>query len=515
MTGTGAGTLVTQCPQPSLGKPMLRRLSAAEFQQTLTAVFPEVAGKWQSSLPSDTVSAYGFNNDASAEVGNQTAQAIFDTATSLAVALTGTVLPTILPCSTSSPNAACATQFLTKYGKRLFRRPLTQAEQTQYLGFFTSALGISDFKTAIKWMTIGLIQSPNAVYRSEIGAQNAQGTYQLSPYEIATELAYTYTGGPPDDTMLSKADTNTVGDPVAWAKAQLATSAGKQALQQFFRGYLGYTGVVSIEKANIATFDTNKNDMVTETQDFITNILFPAQGPPGGLTALLTSPATYPSKALATYYALGSPMFPIPASDFAMVTRPMGQGVGLLAQGSFLSTHAAPDSSSPTQRGLFIFQHLLCETKHDPPKNVPPIGSPQPGVKTTRQRYEEHDSNGCTTGCHDLFDPIGYGFEHFDEGGKYRVNDNGLPIDTASYVPNPDGTKGAAFTSQEDLMQALTKMPVSYACFTAYLATYAYGTGESCLGASQVADFQAGKIGIADVFVGLASAPHFSSRTTQ
>ena len=140
---------------------------------------------------------------------------------------------------------------------------------------------------------------------------------------------------------------------------------------------------------------------------------------------------------------------------------------------------------------------------------------PQPGVMTTRQRYEQHDSSGCTTGCHNLFDPIGYGFEHFDEGGRYRQTENGLTIDSASYLPNPDGTKGASFSGEEALMQAIVNSPVSYQCFTAYLATYAYGTSEACLGSGQVADFQAGKVGIADLFAGLAGAPHFTSRTTQ
>jgi hypothetical protein len=492
-------------------------MTSTEFQQTLDAVFPEVSGQWQSSLPADSISAYGFNNDASAVVGDQFAQALLDTATSVATALTGTVLATILPCSATTADQTCATQFLTKYGKRLFHRPLTAAEQTRYLGFFTSAAASSNFKTALKWMTIGLIQSPSAVYRSEIGTPDAQGTYQLSPYEIATELAYTYTGSPPTDALLSQADSNSIGDPVAWAKSQLATASGQQAMQQFFQSYVGYTQVVAIEKANVAAFDSVRADMVTETQNFIKNVVFPAQGTAGGLESLLTSPTTYPSKALAAYYS-GDPMaspFPVPTSDFAPVARPAGEGVGLLAQGAFLATHAAPDSSSPTLRGLFVFQHLLCETKRNPPPNVPPVAMPQPGVITTRQRYEEHDSSGCTTGCHNLFDPIGFGFEHFDEGGRYRQTEHGLTIDTASYVPNADGSKGPSFSDEEELMQVLAKMPVSYQCFTAYLATYAYGSAESCLGSRQVADFQAGKIGIADLFAGLAGAPHFTSRTTQ
>ena len=148
---------------------MLRLLNNAEFTRTVSDIFPEVTGKWTSSLPAENVSAYGFDNDGNAIVGPQLASAILDTATSLAGALTGDPLANVLPCSTSSANHACAETFLGKYGRRLFRRKLTSDESTRYLTFFDAALAKSDFKTALKWMTIGLIQSPNALYRSEIG----------------------------------------------------------------------------------------------------------------------------------------------------------------------------------------------------------------------------------------------------------------------------------------------------------------------------------------------------------
>ena len=48
-----------------------------------------------------------------------------------------------------------------------------------------------------------------------------------------------------------------------------------------------------------------------------------------------------------------------------------------------------------------------------------------------------------------------------------------------------------------------------------YLATYAFGTGEACLGASNVAAMQSGTLGIADEFARLAAEPHFTQRSSQ
>ena len=93
---------------------------------------------------------------------------------------------------------------------------------------------------------------------------------------------------------------------------------------------------------------------------------------------------------------------------------------------------------------------------------------------------------------------------------------SGLAINSASDVPNPDG-KDSYFTfkGEEDLVQGLAKQEICYQCFAAYLTTYAFGTGESCLGSGQVADFYAGSVGIADLFAGLSTAPHFTTRSAQ
>jgi hypothetical protein len=482
--------------------------------------FPSLSTLWQSSLPADVISPYGFDNDSAQVVGPQYAQNLLDSATSLATAITTMVTAPTLTCLTGTIDATCAKQFIDKYGKRLFHRTLTSDEETRYVTFFTNSVAKADPKLALKWTIIGLIQSPNTVYRSEIGTLASDGTRHLSPTEIAAELAYTYTGKPPADALIAAAESTGVPNTVAWAKAALQTAAGQQAMQHFFEGYVAYTQVLAIEKANIPTFDSVKQDMVAETRNFVANVVLkPKSGTTGGLSDLLTSPTTYISSGLATYYGSfnGGAAFPTPASD-GSVQRPAGEGIGILAQGSFLATNAGPDSSSPTHRGLFVFQRLLCETKHNPPPNVPPVAMPNPGVVTTRQRYEDHDKSGCTTGCHNLFDPIGFGFENFDEGGRFRSYEGtkapGLPVNADSNVPNPSGMGNMFhFHDQEELVQGLAKQETVYQCFAAYLATYAFGTGESCLGSAQVPDFYANKIGIAELFANLAAAPHFTTRS--
>lgn len=504
---TAAVPLSLSCTQPGVGKPVLRLLTRAQFANTVNDIFPQIANMWGNTLPADPVSAYGFDNDSGAVVGPQLAQGMLDTASAVGDAVTGSAFASILPCSASSADHACADQFVTQYGRRLFRRALTPAEHDRYLSFFDSALSKSSFKSAIKWLTVGLIQSPYAVYRSEIGTP-ANGNRQLDAHELATELAYTFTDSTPSEALLTQADSGTPLDTTAIAKSLLATPAGKAALRGFFESYLDFPRVASVDRAGISQWGAVRGAMVQETRSFIDQVVLQGNG---GLKDLLTSPTSNPSQTLASYYG-----FPAPASDNATVQRVPGQGIGVLAQGSILASHAQPNGSSPTQRGLLVFSKLLCNTKPNPPPNVPPIASPMPGQMTTRQRYEQaHAVNPPCSTCHKLFDPIGFGFEHFDEGGRYRETESGLPIDTASNVPDKTGAALFQFKSQEELAQGLAEQDVVYQCFAAYLATYAFGSSEACLGASRIPDLRSGTLGISDYYTSLAAAPHFSQRTSQ
>ncbi|MEI9951753.1 MAG: DUF1588 domain-containing protein [Pseudomonadota bacterium] len=516
-TGTGtsgaggapstAGSFQLSCSAPELGKPVLRLLNRGQFTRTIQDIFPQVSSMWGNTLPTDPVSAYGFDNDAATVVGPQLAQALLDTASAVAAAVTGPALTTILPCSASSPDRACAEQFVTKYGRRLFRRALTQVERDRYLTYFDSALKKADFKTALKWLTVGLIQSPNAVYRSEIGTADGD-VRQLDTRELATELAYTYTGTTPSEALLAQAEQQSALDAPLLAKTLLASDAGKTTLQHFFESYLDYPRVASIEREGIAQWGAVRGPMIEETRHFIDQIVIQNGG---GLKELLTSGTSNPSRDLAAYYG-----FPAPATDNASTPRPSGQGIGLLAQGSILASRAQPNGSSPTQRGLLLFSRLLCNEKPSPPANVPGIPSPLPGQATTRQRYEsQHAAQAPCSGCHRLFDPIGFGFEHFDEGGRYRQTESGLTIDTVSHVPTIAGPPLFQFQDQESLARGLAEQGVVYQCFAAYVAAYAFGTGDSCLAASRVADLQSGALGIADYYSSLAAEPHFTRRSNQ
>jgi hypothetical protein len=507
-TGVGIGTLAQSCGTSALAHPQLRRLTASELQHSLDDIFPQVKGKWANGL-AEVASPLGFNNDpALLAVSEQVAGKILTGAHGLASALTADpVLGQLLPCATGAADHACAQTFLTKYGPRLFRRPLTSAEQDRYLGYFDAQLAASGFKGALGWMLTGLIQSPHALYRREVGVNDA-GTYQLSQYEVATELSYTFSGTTPSEALLQQAADNQLQTPEqlgASAAALLATPAGQEVMHGFFKGWLSYDQVPPT-LAGDAAFAAASPDMAKETRQFLQEVVFTARG---GHKELLTAPFTTPSAALSTFYG-----FPAPTPDYAKVARPAGRGLGVLAQGSVLASHSHEAASSPTLRGLLVFQRLLCGTKPDIPPNVPALADALPSdTTTTRARYETQHmaaGTGCPA-CHKLFDPIGFGFEHYDQFGRYREMEKGQTIDASGTLVD-EGQTLFSFTGLDELATQLAAQDKVGRCVSGYVSAYTFASNVACLGEARRAEFTAGSLGFLDYFASLATEPSFTRR---
>jgi hypothetical protein len=84
---------------------------------------------------------------------------------------------------------------------------------------------------------------------------------------------------------------------------------------------------------------------------------------------------------------------------------------------------------------------------------------------------EEHRTNPVCRSCHQFMDPIGLALDNFDVTGKWRVRENGMPLDTRGQLYD-----GTPVQSSEDLRVALLKRPTPLIrTFTENLMAYALG----------------------------------------
>jgi hypothetical protein len=95
-----------------------------------------------------------------------------------------------------------------------------------------------------------------------------------------------------------------------------------------------------------------------------------------------------------------------------------------------------PQRTSPTTRGKFVDDALLCRTIPPPPPGVPPLPATLAPNTTLRQQLTAHRAAPQCASCHSQMDPIGFGMENFNSAALYRTTDNGQPIDASGTLDN-------------------------------------------------------------------------------
>jgi hypothetical protein len=136
----------------------------------------------------------------------------------------------------------------------------------------------------------------------------------------------------------------------------------------------------------------------------------------------------------------------------------------LLTGGAFLTRFAHVRNTSPTLRGKYLRENIMCMAVPAPPDDVDTT-LPEPSAsdlpRTTRDRIEGHMAEDRCAACHAYIDPLGFALEGFDQAGRARTHENGLPIDTATEidgVPVADARGLASFLSESpDVMTCLVR----------------------------------------------------------
>jgi hypothetical protein len=189
------------------------------------------------------------------------------------------------------------------------------------------------------------------------------------------------------------------------------------------------------------------------------------------LLDLLTADYTFVNERVARHYGIPN----INGYDFQRVQIPDEQRRGLLGQGSILTLTSVADRTSPVLRGKWVMEVLLGSPPPPPPPGVPLFEETkaESGDKllTTRERMEQHRSNPQCNSCHRVIDPLGLALENFDVTGRWRIRDNGAPVDATG-----DLYDGMKMNGPAGLRAALLKHSDAFVLsFSERLLTYALG----------------------------------------
>jgi len=375
-----------------------------------------------------------------------------------------------------APQADAAT-FIKNLGKRAFRRPLTDAEASACKTLFDKGKALvgsgDDFADGVQLVSSYLFQSPHFIYREELSTAVVNGKVPLNAYEVASKLAYAILGSMPDDTLLASADSGALAtrdQVVAEVKRLLATPGAKESLLDFHDQLLVMRGYDNISKRD--TFpgfgEGIAEDLRQEAKHFIQDIVFQQDH---GFSTLMTAPYTFANARVRGLYGLDSTG--ANATDFTKVLLDPTQRAGLLTQIGFLAANGEQDTPNIIIRGVTIARKIMCAALPPPPKNVPPLPAQQPN-STNRQRVELATKEAPCNSCHaTIINPLGVALEHLDGVGKYRTQDNGLPVDSSTTY-TVDG-KSVPIAGAVELANAIAGSDQAHACYAQNMAEYLYG----------------------------------------
>ncbi len=132
-----------------------------------------------------------------------------------------------------------------------------------------------------------------------------------------------------------------------------------------------------------------------------------------------------------------------------------------------------PDHNHLVRRGRFVRERLLCGEVPMLPGGVVPQIEKKPGL-TFRQRIEQHSTDPACSGCHQLMDPLGAGFEAWDHLGRPQTMDNGGVVATSGALTGA-GELDGPYGDAKQLMQRLAESPEVRACWVKQVFRFVRG----------------------------------------
>ena len=478
----------------SAPKQLVRRLTHAQYDNTVRDLLGDYSRPAERFPPEDYVD--GFKNQLT---GQGMPPLLVETYSTSAEKLALNAFRIgdvngLIPCKPASfSDAKCRDAFIRRFGLRAFRRPLSDDEVKRYSAVFAQQAGVGKrFSDGARVVVEAMLQSPNFLFHVEAGLD---GRY--ADYDIASRLSYLLWNTMPDEALFEAAAKGELSTPAGRERAARRlienVPKGRQALDQFFEEWLRFDRVVNAVKSGRYREFTPELAlaMAEETRTMLHHLVWNDRN----FMESLTADYSFLTSELAEIYGV-----PAPKDQFEMVKFPSdSQRAGILGQGTFLASTAGPTDTSPTARGIFIRERLLCQ-------HVPP---PPPGVITTlpdpltdgpakgrRQLMVEHVENATCASCHRLMDPIGFGFEHFDAIGRYRPTE-AIPVPGrrgggGGFRGGPPpiqveinaqgeiaGIPDSGFSGAKQIGGILAASPVCQKCIVRQMFRYSYGRLET------------------------------------
>ena len=369
----------------------------------------------------------------------------------------------------------CAEEIVTRLAGKAYGRSVGDDDISDLMIFYALGAQDGEFEIGIRTALEAILASPHFLFRIEREPARARTgeSYRLADIDLATRLSFFLWGTNPDRELLAVAQSGRLSRSLTLqhqAERLLADPRSESLATRFASLWLHLQDLDKVQPD--AFWFPNysmqlMNAMRRETELFFYHLVKEDKG----VLNLYRANYTFVNERLAQHYDIPGAI----GEKFRHVQYPNDQRHGIFGHGSVLLQTSLGNRTSPVLRGKWVMQTILGTPPPPPPPGVPDLeeteGVQNGEVLTTRRRMEMHRSNPICAACHNVMDPIGLALDNFDVTGKWRIRENGVPLDTRSTFY--DGTE---ISTPADLSRTLLKRPIPLIReFTENLLAYALG----------------------------------------
>jgi len=366
--------------------------------------------------------------------------------------------------------------FILTFGKRAFRRPLTQKELEAYTALFDGGAAIfgsgDPFVDGAHAVIAAMLQSPYFLYQSLGYLGPGEGT-ELDDYELASKLSYSLWNTMPDTELFAAAEAGLTPDVLAQqARRMLQDERSAAMVRDLHRQWLDIDRYINIWRTDEERYDdyllSTPYAMTLEVYAYVDRVAYGG----GTVEDLFSSRETLVEDRLAATYGVEGVKGHDNAS-MVQVSLDPSERAGLFTLSGFLALQSDGATEDLIHRGAYLNHAVLCVDVPSPGQAVPPL--PVDGTEdlTLRELVDEHTST-CGAGCHtDYINPVGFALANYDAYGAYQVIDNGKTIDSSGTYAFDSGER--SWSDGVEFLEGLAVDPQVHRCYVEHLLTYAEG----------------------------------------
>jgi hypothetical protein len=377
----------------------------------------------------------------------------------------------VFACRPATPadEPRCARENITRLASSAFRMRLASSGEDvgRIMRFYDEGHAKGGFEAGMERSLAYILMDPRFLYRFEREPEQLSPgqVFRLSDIDLASRLSFFIWSSMPDEELLQAAAQKRLSQPgeiERQVRRMLADPKASALVDNFAAQWLHLRQLAGAQPEGREFDDNLRQAFEREAKLVFGSVLKDDRS----VLELLDADYTFVNARLARHYGIEG----VAGDYFRKVSLPKDSPRrGLLGKGAVLTVTSVANRTSPVIRGAWILENVL---------GIPPA-PPPPGVEvnldtatakptTLRMRLAEHRTNRACASCHNMMDPIGLALENYDNIGKWRTLDNGLPIDASGVMVDgtrlegPDDLRKVILSRSDAFVETLTEQLMTF-----------------------------------------------------